>query len=177
MSKKGRKCRAWHYRRIQAEFDEKPETIICEMFAEGLAIETIAGALGISYGEMHEWIKELGLTRPPIKRCSRHPVKERIRREFRFDAVRLICSDRAMGATYEELRNRYDVSSGFIANCLHKGAPHLIGDTVEQYQTHRPERVSREGRLARTKNARRHNAQMKMANRGWFADMFGMKHE
>ena len=68
MSTPGRRTRPWHYARIEAEFGEKPETIICEMFAEGLAIKVIAGALGVSYGEMHEWIKELKLSRPPIER-------------------------------------------------------------------------------------------------------------
>lgn len=170
MSKKGRKTRPWHYRRIQQEFGEEPETIIQEMFEEGHAITVIAGVLGLSYGETHEWIQELGLSRPPIRRCSQHPVKERIRHEFGFDPIRLICSDRAMGMTYREIGEKYRVSNAFIAGCLRQGAPWLIGDQIDAYKV-RPDNVSEEGRRRRSENARRHNQRMKAENRGWFADM------
>lgn len=171
MSKVGRHCRAWHIQRIQAEFNEPPETIIHEMFQEGMPIPVMAGALDISYGEMHEWIKELGLSREPIPRANHCHTQERLRREWGHDPMALICSDRACDLTYQEIREKYGVSTGFIADCLRRGAPWLLYGAMLQYQVHRPERVSEAGRLARSENARQHNAEMKARNKGWFMDM------
>lgn len=166
MSKAGRKCRRWHHQRIEREFGRKPETIIAEMFELGTAITVIAGALGISYGEMHEWIDELGLERDPIPRSNRHLTKERLQNEHGTNAVQLICSERANGATYEEIKTRYNVSSGFIADCLHEGAPWLIG-THDIPITVRPPKISPTERTRRSAACRQHNRRMKEANIGW----------
>lgn len=168
MSKAGRKCRRWHYRRIEQEFDRKPEELICEMFELGTALTVIAGALGISYGEVHEWIRELGLRREPIARANCHAVKRRLREEHSHDAVSLICSERASGMSYHEIRERYGVSQGFIADCLHDGAPWLIGTHIAPV-TIRPPRLSNEERAIRSERCKRHNAIMKKEGRGWFA--------
>jgi len=167
MSKAGRKCRRWHYQRIEQEFGYEPETIIAEMLEFGTAITVIAGALGISYGEMHEWIKELGLERGAIARESRHLTKERLLGEHGISAVRLICSERANGATYEEIKERYGVSSGFVANCLHEGAPWLIG-THDMPIAVRPPRISSAERMRRSIACKQHNAEMKAVDHGWF---------
>ena len=167
MSKSGRKCRRWHYQRIEREFDRKPEIIIAEMFEFGTAITVIAGALGISYGEMHEWIQELGLEREPISRSNRHLTKERLLDKYGTNAIQLICSERANGATYEEIKTLYNVSSGFIADCLREGAPWLIG-TPDAPITVRPPNISATERARRSTICIKHNRQMKDQNRGWF---------
>jgi len=167
MSKKGRKCRRWHHERIRREFEQEPETIIQEMFEADTPLTVMAGVLGISYGEMHEWVEELGLKREAIARDNPHPVKERLRREHGIDAVRLICSERANRMSYEEIRGKYEVSSGFIANCLHEGAPWLIGTPWAPVIV-RPPKLNDELRAKMAERCREHNRRMKQENRGWF---------
>jgi len=167
MSKAGRHCRRWHCQRIEQEFDRKPEELIREMFELGTALTVMAGALGISYGEMHEWVKELGLIREPIARNNRHPVKEQLCEEYGFDAVSLICSERANGMSYQEIREGYGVSQGFIAACLHEGAPWLVGTHIAPV-TVRPPRLNDELRAAMSERCKEHNREMKAASCGWF---------
>lgn len=168
MSKRGRKTRPWHYRRIEDEYGYPPEDVIRGMFEAGTPLTVMAGALGISYAEMHEWIKELRLEREPISPLNRQPVKERIREEHGHDPVTLVCSDREMGMTYREIRAKYGVSAGFVANCLREGAPWLI-DPVMPITVGTPN-LSDEERRRRSERCREHNQQMKATNRGWFAD-------
>jgi len=169
MSKRGRHTRRWHIRRIRDEFGREPETIIREMFNTGEPLTVMAGALGISYGEMHEWVHNLGLERKPIPRCSRRLTWERLLDEHNFDPVRLICSDRACGMSYAELREKYDISQGFVADCLHTGAPWLIG-THDAPVTVRPPELSDEERARRAEICREHNRQMAEDGVGWAAD-------
>jgi len=168
MSKAGRKCRYWHYQRIEQEFDRKPEELIREMFELGTALTVMAGALGISYGEMHEWVKELDLSREPIARVNRHTVRERLCEEYGLDAVTLICSERANGMSYQQIREEFAVSQGFIAACLHEGAPWLIGMRVAPVIV-RPPQLSDELRAAMAERCREHNRRMKARGKGWFA--------
>ena len=171
MSKAGRKVRKWHYRRIEEEFGESPERIIERMFLyDGLPITVMAAELGISYGEMHEWIRDLNLSRVPITPRRSHRAKERLRREYETDPVQLICSERIMGKSYREIRDEYGVSAGFVAACLREGAPWIIGDR-DLPVTVRPPRLSDEERCRRSERCREHNARMKEDCRGWFADM------
>jgi len=167
MSKAGRKCRRWHYRRIEQEFGRAPEIIIREMFETETPLTVMAGALGISYGEMHEWVKELDLERDSIPRDNKHPTKERLRDEYDRDPVQMICSERAMGLSYQEIREKYGVSQGFIADCLHEGASWLIGPPHAPV-TVRPPRLSDELRAAMRERCREHNRRMKEVGRGWF---------
>jgi transposase len=169
MSKKGRKIRAWHYKRIEEEFGYPPEDVIRGMFEADTPLTVMAGALGISYPEMHEWVKELNLERPSIAPENRHLTKERLWDEHGQNPVTLICSDRAMGMTYREIRRKYDVSQGFVANCLRQGASWLIGDRFSPV-TVRPPLLSNEERQRRSRRCKEHNRYMKEAGRGWFAD-------
>lgn len=171
MSKVGRKTRPWHYQRILQEFEELPETIISEMFAEGYAISVIAGALDVSYGEMHEWIKELGLRRdrPAIATHQRQTVK-RLQQEHGHNYTQLICSDRANGMKYKEITAKYQVSNGFVAACLHQESPWLIG-THDEPITVAPPDFSPEVRELFRQNCIRHNQEMKQRKAGWFEDM------
>lgn len=170
MSKRGRKGRRWHYRRIQVEFGQLPEEVIRDFFAANVPLTTMAGILGISYGEMHEWVKELGLSREPILRDNPRPTRQRINEEYGLDAVRLICSERACGMTYQEIRGKYGVSSGFVAHCLHLEAPWLIGTPMEPV-TVGPPKISDEERQRRSERCQKHNRKMKARGQGWFADM------
>jgi len=138
------------------------------MFELGTALTVMAGALGISYGEMHEWAGELGLSREPIARAGRYVVRERLCEEHGHGAVSLICSERAGGMSYQEIREKYNVSQGFIAACLHEGAPWLIGTRIAPV-TVRPPRLSDESRAAMSERCKEHNREMKAASRGWFA--------
>ena len=169
MSKTGRHCRHWHHWRIFRQYGRWPEIVIREMFEFSTPLTVMAGALGISYAEMHEWVRELRLEREPIQPLNRHLAKERIRAEYDHDPVALICSDRKMGMTYREIRTKYGVSAGFVADCLREGAPWLIGDAISPVRVG-PNRLSNEERQRQRERCRQHNRRMKIANVGWFAD-------
>jgi len=169
MSKRGRKIRSWHYRRIEAEYGYPPEDVIRGMFEAHTPLTVMAGALGISYGEMHEWVAELGLEREPISPENRCHTQERLWNEYDQNPITLICSDRANGMTYREIRERYGVSQGFVADCLRRGAPWLIGDRYEPVMVGPPQ-LSDEERQRRAEQCREHNRRMKAENRGWFED-------
>lgn len=170
MSKKGRKVRRWHHARIEQEYGRSPHIVIREMFEYGVPLTVMAGALHISYGEMHEWVRELGVSRPSIERDNPYPTRRRIEEQFGYDAVALICADRKMGMSYAEIKQRYGVSSGFVAQCLHEGASWLIGDPIFPVTVRAPQ-IDKEERARMSCRCIEHNLQMKRDGTGWFKDM------
>lgn len=167
MSKAGRHTRKWHIERYISENGEHPEEIIRDLFIAGEPLTVIAGIIGMSYGSAHRWVRDLGLERPRPRPNNPHPVKDRIRRELGFDAVSLICADRASGMKLRELCKKYNVSNGFINRCLHAGAPHLVGTPDEPIEV-APREISAETRSQQAERCREHNRIMRVYKRGWF---------
>lgn len=169
MSTRGRHTRAWHIRRLRAEWEEDPEQLVRDLHAENLPLTRIAELLELSYPELHAWCKELGLPRRNIPRSNATPAQDRLRQEFGEAWMFELVSDRALGMHLADLCGKYKVSNGFVVATLKRYAPELVG-TPEEPIHMSPPRVSAKGRAKQSAAARTHNRELRRRRAGWFRD-------
>lgn len=108
-------------RRVQAEYGVATDTLIREMFAEGYALRVISGVLEASQSYVCRRVRQLGLSRAPIKRVEFPSKMPGLSRD--------VCADRIGGKlTYKEIGVRYNIGNATITEILRRYAPDWVGN-------------------------------------------------